>query len=148
MKTIAAMLVFVSLHTSPIDLSNTSKSEMFCLSKAIYHEARGEPIDGQIAVAHVILNRTKSQKYPPSVCSVVYQEHQFTDIRLSKPNFVSKEWNKAVEVAIFSSTGIVDDPTNGAMYYYNPKKVTKTPNWVRKLKIVTRIKNHVFLKEN
>ena len=44
-----------------------------CLAQAIYHEARGESITGQIAVAQVIINRVKSRAYPDTVCSVVYQ---------------------------------------------------------------------------
>lgn len=147
MKTIAAMLAFISLHSSPMDLSKVSKAEMFCLSKAVYHESRGEPIDGQVAVAHVILNRTKSYKYPDSICKVVYQEHQFTDIKYAKPNYNSKEWKRAVEVSVYSAVGIIDDPTNGAMYYYNPDKVKKKPKWISRLKKALHIDNHIFLKD-
>lgn len=148
MKTIAAMLAFISMHSSPIDLSKASKSEMFCLSKAIYHESRGEPIDGQIAVAHVILNRTKSERYPNSVCKVIYQKKQFSDIHDVRPDYESKEWAKAVEVAVYSTVGIVDDPTKGSMYYYNPKKVDKKKqSWIKRLIVVMKINNHTFLKD-
>lgn len=53
--------------------NSTSKRQRQCLAEAIYHEARSEPIDGQIAVAQVVLNRVKNPTYPGSICGVVYQ---------------------------------------------------------------------------
>lgn len=53
-----------------IKIANAEKD---CLTKAIYHEARGEPEAGQWAVAQVIINRVKHHKYPNSICGVVYQ---------------------------------------------------------------------------
>ena len=50
-----------------------SSHELDCLTTAIYFEARGEPDIGQAAVAQVVLNRVKSERYPKSVCGVVYQ---------------------------------------------------------------------------
>ena len=50
-----------------------SPSERDCLAKAVYYEARGEPVAGQIAVAQVILNRSMSSSWPNSVCGVVHQ---------------------------------------------------------------------------
>ena len=49
----------------------TGNSEWRCLSEALYFESRGEPVEGQIAVAEVILNRVDSKKFPKSVCRVV-----------------------------------------------------------------------------
>lgn len=53
--------------------NSTSKRQRQCLAEAIYHEARSEPIEGQIAVAQVVLNRVKNPSYPNSTCAVVYQ---------------------------------------------------------------------------
>lgn len=49
------------------------KEQIECLATNLYFEARGEPRDGQIAVALVTINRVKSSRYPDSVCDVVYQ---------------------------------------------------------------------------
>jgi len=49
-----------------------------CLSLALYHEARGEPLNGQRAVAEVIMNRVESDRFPDTICGVVMQPNQFS----------------------------------------------------------------------
>ena len=49
-----------------------------CLSLALYHEARGEPLNGQRAVAEVIMNRVESNRFPDTICGVVMQPNQFS----------------------------------------------------------------------
>jgi len=56
----------------PVDENARAKSEK-CLAEAVYFEARGEAVRGQIAVAQVVMNRTFSGFYPNTVCGVVYQ---------------------------------------------------------------------------
>lgn len=51
----------------------TGDADWHCLAKAVYFEARGESLQGQVAVAEVILNRVESPRYPHSVCGVVQQ---------------------------------------------------------------------------
>lgn len=58
---------------APLPTNSTSKRQRQCLAEAIYHEARSEPQNGQIAVAQVVLNRVKNPTYPSSICGVVYQ---------------------------------------------------------------------------
>ena len=48
-------------------------SIVLCMALNIYHEARGEPLAGQIAVGHSVLNRVLDKRYPNDVCSVVKQ---------------------------------------------------------------------------
>jgi len=62
------------------------KTDLECLATAVYHEARGEPTDGKIAVAQVVVNRTKLNFYPKSVCGVVFQRNQFTGLHAVKYN--------------------------------------------------------------
>ena len=131
----AAMLLLLS----PIELK-----EVNCLAYAIYHEARGEPRLGQEAVANVVINRTKYDEYPKTVCKVVYQPSQFSNIEGVRPDKESEQWKVAVEVATFTYLGLIDDPTYGAVYYYNPKKV-KQPWWARKKVVTATIANHKFL---
>lgn len=70
-----------------------------CLAKNVYHEARGEPTRGQLAVALVTLNRTYHDKFPSSVCSVVYEKSQFswTNKKLKVRDI--KAWERAKDVA-------------------------------------------------
>lgn len=121
------------------------RQEAYCLAHAIYHESRGESINGQIAVAHVIKNRVKSNRYPDSYCGVAYQPHQFTDIKKTKPNYNSESWEIAVEIAGFVYIGFIDDNTKGSTHYYAHKKVK--PYWSKSLKLVGRIGDHTFMKE-
>src|SRR5687768_14010949 len=67
----------VSAYSGPV----TADAEQECLAGAVYFEARGEPIEGQLAVAEVVLNRAASGRYPPRICDVVTQPWQFSFIR-------------------------------------------------------------------
>ena len=51
---------------------------ILCLSAAIYYEARNQPVDGQLAVAEVIMNRVQSDRYPDDACEVINQNKQFS----------------------------------------------------------------------
>lgn len=141
------MLVGTIVFSASVQAKEHIRSQqLFCLATAVYSEARGEPLAGQIAVAHVVLNRVNSGKYPSSICQVVYQPDQFTDIKQSKPKINSKSWHRSVDVAASCLSGLVVDITDGSTYFYNPSKV-RTPNWVHKLQKVVQINNHVFFKE-
>jgi spore germination cell wall hydrolase CwlJ-like protein len=106
-----------------------SERELFELTRAIYHEARGEDALGQGAVAHVILNRVTSPLYPDSVREVVWQPGQFSftndgrSDRMTDPEAIEK----AVDVALAASRGKIKDPTGGALHYYAHDKVK--PYW-------------------
>jgi Cell wall hydrolyses involved in spore germination len=76
-----------------------SQREVECLSEAIYHESRGEPLEGKKAVANVVLNRLESNMFPSSICKVVYQRKQFS-WTTNKPRVTDKEsWKKSKELA-------------------------------------------------
>lgn len=122
-------------------MSPLEKQDVKCLARAIYHEARGEILEGKIGVASVVINRTKSGAFPERVCEVVYQPKQFTDIHEAKFNFKSPEWVKSVEVAVLTYKGLYKDPTNGAVFYYNPK-LAKKPNCFQRF--LARIGNHDY----
>lgn len=55
-----------------------SAAAILCLSSVIHHEARGEPFDGKVAVASVVLNRVDDPRFPDTVCEVVKQPKQFS----------------------------------------------------------------------
>ena len=141
----SALLIALTAISSNFHVE-LSKKQTTCIATAIYHEARGEPVMGQAAVAYVIDNRIHSKRYPDTACSVVYQKHQFTDIKKAKPNKKSKAWRIAVEIAAYSQIGLIDDETSGATMYYNPSKVH--PRWdFSKLAYVGNLQGHDFYRE-
>ena len=137
--------MFLSLmaNVSSYDTDKINRQEVYCMATAVYHESRGEDIMGQIAVAHVILNRINSNRYPDTACKVIYQPKQFTDIAHANPDYNSYQWENAIEAAVFALTGIVDDPTAGAMHYYNPHKAD--PYWAGSKRESALIGNHRFM---
>ncbi len=72
---VALPLAAAPVHSTPIHTMDepVSASDLDCLAAAVYYEARGEPADGQAAVAQVVLNRARAPSYPKNVCGVVYQ---------------------------------------------------------------------------
>lgn len=91
-------------------------SDIKCLAANIHYEARGESKKGQIAVAHVTLNRTKDKRFPKTVCGVVKQPGQFSWV---KDNPVMKAPKKFQELALEVLSGKYKDPTRGALFFHN-----------------------------
>lgn len=118
-----------------------------CLTKAIYYEARGQPLMGQIAVAQVVLNRTRDSRFPADVCAVVYQRHQGR-CQFSwacRPQTGKREpeaWKLAASVARFALEG-VPDQTNQALYFHAR---SVKPYWPH-LRRVAHVGGHVFYAE-
>ncbi len=133
--------------------------ERNCLAQAIYHEARGEPKAGQLAVANVIINRAMSKKYPTTICGVVYQNAskgkfkcQFTfacDGRSDKSTERSA-WNRALDLAdeafrefqMGKRPGVIP---NSVLYYHT---TAVSPSWSDKFRRVASIGDHVFYAAN
>ena len=114
-----------------------------CLSLALYHEARGEPLLGQLMVAKVIVNRMESRRWPSSMCNVITQDRQFSFYRKDNTPKPRDEvaWVKAQELAV----KIINEPDilpyTVADHYHT---VDVYPVWRRKLHRVVRIGKHVF----
>lgn len=112
-----------------------------CLTLNIYHEARGEPIAGQFAVAHVTLNRANHNWR--RLCKVIYQPHQFSwtsnPFLLSDKN--STSWMIAERVSAVVMLFPKWDITKGAQYYH---AVYVSPSWAIRLKRTKQIDNHIF----
>lgn len=116
--------------------------EMRCLATAVYYESKGEPLEGQLAVAQVILNRRDSGRFASSLCGVVYQRGQFSftwDGRPDRPAD-SAMWRTAQAIAVIAATDdwreIVPDAT-----HFHARRVS--PGWSR-LQRVSAVGNHVF----
>lgn len=120
-----------------------------CLTQAIYYEAAREPVDGQRAVAQVVLNRVRHPAYPSSVCGVVYQGSerdtgcQFTftcDGSLARAPMRSY-WDRARKIAHEALLGYVHAPVGNATHYHTNYVV---PYWASSLKKSAVIATHIF----
>lgn len=140
MKTLIAIILL--FFPQPVEAVKVSKKDINCMAHAVYHEARGEPEIGKYAVAHVVLNRKQSGQFQSSICGVVYQPHQFTNIKLTKPKYGSPAWKDALAVSTYTLSGMSKDPTRGAKYFYAHKVVR--PSWSES-KAKIKLGNHSFL---
>lgn len=121
--------------------SDAMGEDLSCVAGAIYFEAKGEPLSGQLAVAKVILNRSRSGRFPKSVCSVVMQPGQFSFVRSGRIPAIAgnRAYHIAVAVARVALSDAWDDPAPDAMYFH-ARRVS--PGWHRQQ--VAAIGNHVF----
>jgi len=132
-----------------LDESTRAKSEK-CLAEAIYFEARGEAVLGQMAVAQVVLNRAFSGKYPNTVCGVVYQNAhrrlhcQFTFACDGIPDIVREPdmWERAKTIAAEMLDGKLWLPEVGKATHYHAYWVR--PGWVREMTKMHRLGVHTF----
>lgn len=117
-----------------------NQDDVYWLARAVYGEARGESYRGQVAVAAVILNRVDSSAFPNTVKGVIFEHLAFTCVAdgqiYMKPNTTAL---KAAREAINGN-----DPSGGALYYWNPAKATS--KWIWSRPIIKTIGNHVFAK--
>lgn len=122
--------------------TRTRDREMQCLAGAVYFEARGESLKGQLAVARVIVGRAQSGRFPDSYCGVVYQPSQFSFVhgrRMPAIKTSSRAWRRAVAVARIADKDSWESPAEGALFFHAARV---RPGW--KLKRVAQIDNHVF----
>jgi Cell Wall Hydrolase len=132
-----------------LDEASRIKSET-CLAEAIYFEARGEAVRGQMAVAQVVLNRAFSGKYPNTVCGVVYQNAhrrlhcQFTFACDGIPDIVREPdmWERAKTIAAEMLDGKLWLPEVGKATHYHAHWVH--PGWVREMTKMHRLGVHTF----
>ena len=144
---------FAALSLNPGTLDRVKVSSRTknwrCLTEALYFEARGETLRGQIAVAEVVLNRVDSRRYPDSVCGVVQQgQHRRNACQFSyncdgRKNRISEgeSFKKLGKLAYVMLNGAERQLTGDALYYHN---TTVRPRWTRKLVKTARIGRHVF----
>ncbi|ODA67286.1 Spore cortex-lytic enzyme precursor [Methyloligella halotolerans] len=126
--------------------------ERRCLATAIYFEARGEPVRGQLAVAQVVMNRVRSPKFPDTVCGVVYQgqfkkgcQFSFTcDGKSDNPDD-DDEWTLAQELAEQVTTDQVWLPEVDYSTFYHANYVR--PRWARSMNKIDKIGAHIFYKK-
>ncbi|KKB08376.1 hypothetical protein VE26_15935 [Devosia chinhatensis] len=134
-------------------------TERDCLAQAIYHEARGESAEGQLAVANVIVNRARSGEFPDSLCGVIYQNAnkglyrcQFTfacDGRDNTPG-ERRAWAKSKDLARevyaeFAQGKDIGVLPGSALYYHT---TAVAPSWSHTFSRVAAVDSHIFYSPN
>jgi hypothetical protein len=122
----------------------TANSEQECLANAVYFEARSEPIEGQLAVAEVVLNRAASGRYPTDLCAVITQKAQFSFIqrgRFPRADRSSEAWKKAVAIANIARQKLAGSLPSSVLWYH---ATYVSPSWGKRLTKQTQIGLHIF----
>ena len=135
---IDSLAELVTATPRPVELD----PELRCLAGAVYFESRGESLAGQLAVAHVVLNRANSGRFPRSLCGVVHQPSQFSFVRGGKMPAIRESstlWSNAVAIAQIAQKRSWKSQAPGALYFH-ARHVS--PGW-RKTRIA-QIDNHIF----
>jgi N-acetylmuramoyl-L-alanine amidase len=125
--------------------TNTALDEQTnCLATAVYFEARGESVEGQLAVARVVMNRASSGRYPPDWCSVVKQPAQFSFVRHGEFPYAdtnSDAWKKAEAVAQLAAANVVPSIGSDVLWYH---ATYVAPSWGHRLNMAEKIGLHIF----
>ena len=115
-----------------------------CLATAVYFESMGEPLEGQLAVARVVLNRAASDRYPDSWCAVVKQKAQFSFVRAGRfPRIdpACQAWRKAKAIARIAIANASATLPRDVLWYHADYVA---PSWGRRLTKVDKIGAHIF----
>lgn len=134
----ASLVELVAAQSTPGKLDR----QMHCLASAIYFEARGESLEGQLAVGRVIVNRANSGRFPASYCGVVLQRSQFSFVRgnrMPKAREKSEAWRRAVAIANIAVKGGWSTPAKGALFFH---ATSVSPGW--RLTRLAQVDNHIF----
>lgn len=124
------------------DVPADMDEQLRCLAGAVYFESKGESLSGQLAVAHVVINRARSGRFASSLCGVVHQPGQFSFVRGgSMPSIptASRGWREAAAIAQIALADAWENPVQGALFFH-ARHVA--PGW--KLRRVAAIDNHIF----
>ena len=134
----SSLAALVKSHGSATELD----AETRCLAGAVYFESTGDSLAGQLAVARVVLARSKSGRFPSSICGVVYQPSQFSFVRGGKMPRIDtggSNWKNAVAISKIALDGSWKSPVEGALFFH-ARYVS--PGW--RLKRMGTIDNHIF----
>lgn len=124
--------------------TQTANAEQECLAGAVYFEARSEPLQGQLAVADVVINRASSGRYPTTICAVVTQRAQFSFIRngrFPEADRSSEAWRRAVAIARIARERLANQVAPNVLWYHADYVA---PVWRRNLTRVSKIGAHIF----
>ena len=132
-----ASIVQANVNGAPLDEQGN------CLATAVYFESRGEPVEGQLAVADVVMNRAASGRYPSDWCSVVKQKAQFSFVQHGQFPAITDaySWQMAQAVARTAILNMARElPTDVLWYHAN----YVAPTWRNNREYVEQIGAHLF----
>lgn len=127
-----------------VDTAAPMSDELRCLAGAVYFEARGEPLTGQLAVAQVIINRSEDARFPRSYCGVVAQPGQFSFMRGKHMPAVrtgTAAWSRAVAIAEIAHKGLWESEAGDAVFFH--AKYVR-PSWSMRKTRLAQIDTHIF----
>ncbi|MDD4767534.1 MAG: cell wall hydrolase [Desulfotomaculaceae bacterium] len=125
--------------TEPVSRSaGADRYSVYILAQVIEGESADEPYEGKVAVGAVILNRIESPEFPNSIPGVINQMDAFESV--SNGQYQRPLSEESMQAAVDALNG--NDPSDGALYFWNPAK--STSKWVWSRPVVTQIGNHVF----
>ncbi|MBA2933300.1 cell wall hydrolase [Sphingomonas sp. CGMCC 1.13654] len=122
-------------------------SDLDCLTAAVYYEARSEPVEGQRAVAAVVMNRVNRATFAPSVCGVVNQrvrgtcQFSFVCDGSTRARKDEHAWETAARVAHDALAGLFKSSVGSATFYHT---VAVSPDWSGRVMRVATIGRHIF----
>ena len=125
-----------------VDTTAALDEETRCLATAVFYESRSESLEGQLAVARVIVNRAESNRFGEDMCDVVAQPGQFSFVRggvIPAPNASRPAWKTAIAIARIAQENAWASKAEGALYFH-ARRVS--PSW-RHAKVAV-IDNHIF----
>ena len=128
------------VRTQAVD--DSLSNEERCLASAVYFEAKGESLAGQLAVARVVLARANSGRFPSTLCGVVFQKGQFSFVRgasLPRIQTGSMHWRNAVAISNIALDNKWKSPVEGALFFH-ARHVS--PGW--RLTRIGSVDNHIF----
>ena len=137
-------LAAVNVFSTPVNDIYITDSEAYLMAQVVYGESGSEPYVGKVAVASVILNRLKDPLFPKTVEGVIKQKGAFSCVVSGKIDKVPDEASyRAVLDALKGQ-----DPTDKAVFFYNPRTATST--WMKNVgkKNIKNIGNHSFFVAN
>jgi N-acetylmuramoyl-L-alanine amidase len=123
---------------------STGDEQGDCLATSVYYESKGEPLNGQLAVAQTIINRTTSGRFPSSVCGVVRQPGQFSFVHggdIPTPSHTSSAWKRAVAIATIARQGLWKQVAPAALFFH-ARRVS--PGW-GKIRVAS-LGHHLFFR--
>ena len=134
MKYLLALLLVVFTNTSYTEqIRQIDYKELKCLAATIHYESQGESLKGKIAVGHVVINRTKDNRFPKSICKVVKQKGQFSWVTSSTHVEKLSVPFLTLQLANDILIGKYVDPTRGSLFFHNETVVPF--NYKRTVKI-------------
>lgn len=141
-KVLAICLVFGSLSsiTTHVGAKSYDSTQINCIARNAYHEARGDGEKGMLGTIFVVLNRTKDSRFPSTPCKVIAQPNQFVWWGKGKTIKEPEVYDKAKQLVYEVLSGKHKDLTCGAIYFNAHHKAPKST------KLTVRLGNHSFFK--